>query len=373
MTRVSNRKNVMKKKKRLILRIMLILVSVILVSSAVVAYQIKSNIDKMIIPKTETDLIVESNKDPAHGPDQAKEDEDFYVFVMGLDFRENHNVLLTDSLMVLHVIPKEATIKLLSIPRDLLVQNTNGKIVKINSLFSEGRLLTKQKAEKDPSMLTGDTVQLGSYKLDKAVLSGSMANTRNKIEELLDVKIDHTVLVNFNTVTSLVDEVGGIQIDVKRSMKYRPTNLYLEPGLQILNGEDALGYARFREDDRGPRFFASDFERGKQQQEVVKALANEILSWKNLTKVLRLSKIVSENVQTDMEYSDMYSMITKYYDVFNGDSFISLPFPEHYSSDGNVIIPNDALNTLQNSLKQVETHTPASEVEQSAKEVQNDK
>ena len=86
--------------------------------------------------------------------------------------------------------------------------------------------------------------------------------------------------INFNTVISLVDEVGGIEIDVKRSMKYKATNLYLEPGLQVLNGENALGYARFREDDRGTRYFASDFERGGRQQEVVKALAEEIFSWK---------------------------------------------------------------------------------------------
>lgn len=358
-SRLGNLRRAMSSRKKLIVRILLVLLGVTLLSTAVVAYQIISSVNKMIIPETNIGIAAESNNDankddPALDPEPVEKDEDFYVFVMGLDFRENHNALLTDSLMVLHVIPQESMIKLLSIPRDLLVEDRSGHIVKINSLFSEGRTLAQQEAKKDPSLLTGETVQLGTNKMDKAVLSGSMANTRNKVEELLEIKVDHTVLVNFDTVISLVDEVGGIEIDVKRSMKYRPTNLYLEPGLQILKGEDALGYARFREDDRGTRYYASDFERGKQQQEVIKALADEIQSWKNLTKALKLLRIVSDNVQTDMEFSDMYAMITKYYDVFNGESFVSLPFPEYYNADGDVIIPRDALVGLQSSLKGVD-------------------
>lgn len=335
------------------MRIILILVGVIIVSTSIFAYQIISNVDKMIIPPTKIDTTLVPEVDMGLGPDQlaAENNEDFYVLAMGLDYRGSHNAMLTDSLMVLHIIPADSIIKLLSVPRDLLVENSSGSTVKINSLFSEGISLTQQEAKKNPSILTGDTVQLGSKKIDKAVLSGSMANTRNKIEELLAIEINHTILINFNTITSLVDEIGGIEIDVKRSMKYRPTNLYLDPGLQVLNGEDALGYARFREDDRGSRYFASDFERGQHQQEVVKALADEILSWSNITKAVKLLSIVSDNVKTDMDYTDMYSLITKYYNVFSHDSFISVPFPEHYSPKGDVIIPDEALSILREDLK----------------------
>lgn len=40
-------------------------------------------------------------------------------------------------------------------------------------------------------------------------------------------------------------------------------------------------------------------------------------------------------------------MITKYYDKLNGDSFKSLSFPEYYSPEGDVIIPEEALKKLQ--------------------------
>lgn len=350
----NNEKNIKQKtgkKRRIIKRLVFLLIGIVIITIILFIYQVKSNVDSMIIPNTKIDMEEKVQVDPIPSD---QENHDFYFLIMGLDYRGEHDALLTDSLMVLHIIPQNMIVKLLSIPRDLLVENTSGNSVKINSLFSEGYTLSKQKAEKDPSILEGDTVQLGSRKLDKVILSGAIANTRNKIEELLDIQIDNTVLVNFNTVVSLVDEVGGIEIDVKRSMKYKATNLYLEPGLQVLNGEDALGYARFRKDDRGSRYFASDFERGKYQQEVVKSLAKEILSWHNSGKTLKLLKIVSANIQTDMDYSDMYSMITKYYSVFNSNSFLSIPFPEDYSQDGDVIISNDALYNLQNIFKSID-------------------
>jgi len=350
-----NNKSVSKRKK-IIKRVLILATGIIILSILLFAYQIKSNIDKMIIPNTKIDSETNNPIDTIDTilVSEQEEEQDFYILIMGLDYRGEHNALLTDSLMVLHIIPQKTTVKLLSIPRDLLVENTSGNYAKINSLFSEGYTLAKQKAKKDPSILTGDTVQLGSRNLDKAILSGAIANTRNKIEEILSIKIDNSVLVNFNTVVSLVDEIGGIEIDVKRSMKYKATNLYLEPGLQVLNGDDALGYARFREDDRGSRYFASDFERGKHQQEVIKALAEEIFSWQNSGKALKLLRIVSENIQTDMDYSNMYSMITKYYNVFNSESFVSIPFPEHYSQDGDVVISGDALHNLQKAFKMVE-------------------
>lgn len=341
------------KKKNRIRNIVLLTIGVVLVLLFVVFYQIKYNVDKITIPKTDIEDIIDLKQDE----DElvfGQDDKDFYFLVLGLDYRDDHNALLTDSIMVLHIVPQQTKVKLLSIPRDLLVENSRGASVKINSLFSEGITLATKKAKEDSSLLIGDTVELGNKQLDKGILSGAIANTRTKLEDLLDIQISNSVIVNFSAVIDLVNEVGGVEIDVKRSMKYRPTNLYLEPGLQILNGDDALGYARFREDDRGTKYFASDFERGQRQQEVLKALAKEILSWKNSAKSLKLLSIVADNVQTDMDASAMYSMITGYYDVFSTDSFISLPFPEQYSSSGDVIITEDKLLELQSNFKALE-------------------
>jgi hypothetical protein len=46
-------------------------------------------------------------------------------------------------------------------------------------------------------------------------------------------------------------------------------------------------------------------------------------------------------------------MITKYYDVFDGNSFVSIPFPEHYNSKKEVIIPEDSLENLRNTFNSI--------------------
>jgi len=342
-------------RKRILISFIILVLSILTVAAAVFVYQIKTKLDKMIIPESSLiESAIDSKQYPSKREDQPiSEDGDFYVLLMGLDHRDGHDALLTDTLMVMHIIPSEAIIKLLSIPRDLLVKNVHGKNVKINSMFYEGYILSREKTQQDPSILTGDIVSLGSTKLDKAELSGAMANTRHTIEELLDLNIDHMILVNLDTLKRLVDEVGGIEIDVKRSMKYKETNLYLEPGLQLLDGDKALGYARFRQDDRGPRYFISDFERGNNQQDVVKALASKILSWKNSTKALRLLDIISDSVKTDLDYYEMYSMVKYSYSIFKSNSFVSIKFPEYYNQEGEVIIPDEALKDLRRAFQEV--------------------
>src|SRR5690242_15402672 len=136
----------MGQKKKVIIRISLILLSMILISTAIVVYQLKSNLDRMMIPSTE---IITEIEQPKVEIIQSEIYKDFYALVMGLDYREQHDTLLTDSLMVLHVIPQESIVKLVSIPRDLLVENTRGNQVKINSLFGEGYSLFRQKAKDD--------------------------------------------------------------------------------------------------------------------------------------------------------------------------------------------------------------------------------
>lgn len=167
------------KKKKIIIRLIIVLMSVIALSTAVFIYQLKSNLDNMILPGTNIATEHQSGDDSEIDQNHLDANEDFYALVIGLDYRGNHNALLTDTLMVLHVIPKESVVKMLSVPRDLLVENRRGNTVKINSLFSEGYSLYRQKTKEDPSILTGDNVQLGSIKLDKAILSGSMSTTRN--------------------------------------------------------------------------------------------------------------------------------------------------------------------------------------------------
>jgi len=360
-------------KKRRVVFILLSLFLLAFGAATVFAFHIKSKIDHMLIPETILterkpfpEPTVQDGADehqtyalnmPSAGENASQSEgktelgDVFYFLVMGLDYREGHNAFLTDTLLVMHVIPEDAVIKMLSVPRDLMVTNAAGNRVKINSLIYEGYTLAKRYAEAHPEVLVGEEVRAGSLRMEKAVLGGAMAHTRNKIEDILDIQIDYMMLVSFETVTALVDAVGGVEVYAKRSMELSDLDFYLEPGRHILNGNQALAYARFRKDTRGSGYHISDFERVQNQQEIVKAIARKVLSWNNATKALEILDILSDNVKTDMNYADMYAMIRNYYGLFDQDSFVSVPFPEHYTSDGQVTIPKEALEQLRESFR----------------------
>lgn len=281
-----------------------------------------------------------NNKNPEDAPSHAKtpgsKPEDFYAFIVGIDTRKNSHTMNTDSMILAHVIPQANKIKLISIPRDLRVRNESGQPVKINSVFYEGFLTAVNKAKKDPSLLSGRIVQFGDMKINEEYLTSGLVNLRETLARFVDVPIEYTTVVSFDSVIQLVDAIGGIEINVKRSMQYDAafdgTHIRLEKGLQTLDGVNALNYARFREDNRGPKFYSNDFERGERQQEVIRAIAEKIGSWKSLPQALRILDVLTQNIKTDMNKPDMITLAKTFYDSLSGQSIVSLPFKGYWKA-----------------------------------------
>lgn len=304
---------------------------------------------------------IKTREEERAGDVEVKEEkpENFYMLIIGLDTRGDKFTLNTDSLIVAHVIPQNKTMKLASLPRDLEVVNLREQAVKINGVFAEGYNHAVRAAQEDPSLLSGKRVKIGPYNLrEEYVTSGSVV-LRETIEKYLDIDIEHTFLINFDTVTSLVDAVGGIEIDVDRSMQYSDptdnTHIYLEKGLQTLNGQDALNYARFRQDNRGTQYDSSDFERGFRQQQVIMSLANELASWSNVTRVFSLLDIISTNFKTDMGRSEMVSLIRQFHGSFNKESIISVPFEAYWDSRAQFTrIKDDKFEQFNSEFKSIE-------------------
>ena len=90
------------------------------------------------------------------------------------------------------------------------------------------------------------------------------------IEELFDIPVDYYVRMNFDAFTEVVDALGGIEANVPYPITESDSGdnkgaIHLEPGLQTLDGEQALALARTRKQD-------SDIQRGERQQEILKAI-----------------------------------------------------------------------------------------------------
>ena len=94
------------------------------------------------------------------------------------------------------------------------------------------------------------------------------------VESLLGVPIDKTVVVNFDVFQKMVDDIGGVNVNVEKRMKYtdKRGGLYIDiqKGPQKLDGYDAMCYVRYRQD--------SDFERQKRQKKLLLAMKETVMS-----------------------------------------------------------------------------------------------
>lgn len=191
-----------------------------------------------------------------------------------------------DTLMIASFNPSTLDMMILSIPRDTYVPIAcnNNKYAKINSSAAYG--------------------------------TSCVINT---ISNFLDIDIDYYVKINFKGVVDLVEAVGGIEVDVEeptyQASKYNgqvceqnsdrefgSKLVCMNPGVQTLNGEQALAYARCRH-----LYIGSDLDRVKHQQQVVEALANKVIKLRSVKEFQNLFESVSNNIATNMDTNTILS------------------------------------------------------------------
>lgn len=195
-----------------------------------------------------------------------------FIGVDDSDARDYKSGARSDALMLATFNEKAKSVKLVSIPRDAYVYV--------------------------PEIGRED-------KITHAHAYGGPAATIETVEELFDIPIDYYVKMNFNAFIDVVDALGGIEVDVPYDLREmdsedRKNAIQLEEGLQELNGEEALALARTRKKD-------SDIERGKRQQEIIKAIMSKAVSVSGVTKYADVIEAVGDNMATDLSFNDMKS------------------------------------------------------------------
>lgn len=222
----------------------------------------------------------------------------FTILLMGVDSEIdglNANASFNgDTLMLITFNPKTLNATMFSIPRDTYVPIAcnNNRYAKINSSAAYG------------TSCVIDTV-----------------------EQLTDITIDYYVKINFKGVVDLVDALGGIEVDIEKpdfnynhgincGGKFCEQNsdrntsasgmIYLDPGLQTINGEEALAYSRCRH-----LYLQSDIDRNKHQQQVVEAIAKKAANLENLTNFEKILNSITKNITTNMSSKQILS----FYDV----------------------------------------------------------
>ena len=134
----------------------------------------------------------------------------------------------------------------------------------------------------------------------------------NTIQNYFDVTIDYYAKINFKGLVKLVNAVGGVEVDVDvdhdlcTDNSNREEEVCIHPGHQVLNGEEALVYARNRK-----QLANGDFGRGQHQQEIVMALVNKMKTINDVSTFMDILNTVSNSMDTNLTTKQILS----FYDV----------------------------------------------------------
>ena len=142
-------------------------------------------------------------------------------------------------------------------------------------------------------------------KINHAHSYGGAKATIETVENLLEVPIDYYVRINFDAFIDIIDTLNGVTVEVPYEIRELDSNdtkgaIHLLPGEQLLNGEEALAFARTRKKD-------NDLERGKRQQQLIGAMVDRAVSINTLFNIDALLTAVGDNMNTSMRPSDIIS------------------------------------------------------------------
>lgn len=226
------------------------------------------------------------------------------ILIMGRGGENHPGGTLTDTLMVFRLNNADSRVATVSIPRDMQVKLSNGEYRKINSAYSIGYTAEQNK--------------------DQKKTKGALSAVKT-VENVTGVPIHYYIDIDFVAFKKLVDEVGGVTINVDKAVNdplypkdyfdkqgnYHKTEDYapfkMAVGIRDMNGETALKFARSRET-------SSDFDRAKRQQQVIFALKEKMLSLgvlSNPKKVIDIMSILGDHIKTNLDAAEMQALIGK--------------------------------------------------------------
>ena len=198
----------------------------------------------------------------------ARQDGVYTLLVAGSDDGTGN----TDTIMVGRLDTVHHTANFVSIPRDTLI-NIDSPIRKINGVYWT------------------------------AVYSGASGSEalRRHVKKLTGFDVDCYAVIELDAFQRAVDALGGIWYDVPRRMYYEDGPVIdLEPGYQLLNGEQAMWLCRFRSG-----YVNGDLDRIRVQHDFLKAAADQFLQLGSIPNIPEVASILAESMDTNMTASNM--------------------------------------------------------------------
>lgn len=155
--------------------------------------------------------------------------------------------------------------------------------------------------------ILGETSNTSYYmfKVNSAYQFGGSSGSVKTVSAMLNVPINYYVEVNMKALESLVNALGGVDVNVPFSFSYDWCDF--KKGKQHLDGRHAIAYARMRYDD--PR---GDYGRQLRQRKIIQAVVKKGLSVNGLVNYQKLLKVFAKYVKTNLTFGDMTSLAINY-------------------------------------------------------------
>ncbi|HFH9915681.1 TPA: LCP family protein [Streptococcus suis] len=231
----------------------------------------------------------------------------------------------SDSMILVTVNPQTKETNMMSLTRDIMVEiaeangESSGTVEKLNHSYSYGQA---------PMAIA-------------------------TIEKMMDITIDRYIEINMDGLVELVDAVGGIEVNntlgfpISISEHEPAYTSIVQPGKQLVNGDQALVYARMRYDDP-----EGDIGRQRRQREVITAIIKKLLQLDGLTQYKKILTAISNNMRTNIEispatipsllgYKDSVSKLNSYQlrgvDQMVDEIYYQLPTSEHLLEMQNIL------------------------------------
>ncbi|MGF0117789.1 LCP family protein [Promicromonospora sp. Marseille-Q5078] len=301
------------------------------------------------ITSVDADKLLGDDRPEKKMPEDPNADMPLNIVLMGSDSRGGENADIvgdgtegarSDTTMIMHISSDRSRVELLSIPRDTTIDvpscptSSGGETsplygVKFNAAFSQG-------------VMSGGDVESGALCAQKT------------IETITDVQMDGFVVVDFAGFEKMVNALGGVELCIPEDVRApKADHLVLSAGVQELDGDTALKYARARTGDGLGD--GSDLNRIGRQQELLAALAREVLSAGTLAdpgKSLKFLNAVTDSMTMSSNFASIKGLAGLAYSARNVRpdtiAFMTAPYEYDPNNAANVVLTADADEVWKN-------------------------
>ncbi len=213
------------------------------------------------------DILAEATTETANKP--------YYVLLLGSDAREEDTASRSDTMILMRVDQEAGQLTMVSIPRDTMV----------------------------------DLPGYGRSKINAAYAYNGAAGAVEAVNDFAGVSVSHYAEIHFEELEELVDALGGVWVDIPVSNDQTGssnTGVTLNAGEQLLDGEQALAFARERYG-----YLRGDFQRADNQKILVQAIIEQVLDVPPLNLPGTIQQL-AECVTTDYSITDIISLAQEF-------------------------------------------------------------